>query len=406
MSSIDTFQPHVAPQPEKALLADPGKAPRPTSQMIVDVARDHGLSPIKQFRQMVTLQRKAGISFREYYSGQHFRSDLTMEQKLQFVGEKGNYKLNLRLSPPGLGDKRSLIRDKVLYTTMLKGMGLPTTETQAVAHPERGFGGIPALRTAAEVARFLKETAVYPLFVKPLEGSKSVGSALITSCDTVKGLIEMGNGRSFDVDAFAEEVITDYPDGFAFQNAVVQHKDMRDVTGPAVGTLRLVTVIEDGAPRVLYAVWKIPSPKAMSDNFWQTGSMLGAVDHITGKVQHAISGTGLDRQILQQHPVSGKTFAGFQIPDWDKLCDLAKEGHALFPEHGVFGWDIAVSEDGPLIIECNSNPFQMLYQLTYDRGILNEEFSPVFDKVAARTADLVQSRMATAKAKRKEKLRA
>ena len=141
------------------------------------------------------------------------RTDLTAEEKLQFVGKKGSYQLNLHLSPAKLGDKRSFILDNVLYTTMLKGMNLPKTETQAVAHSERGFGGINTLRAPSDVSRFLKPEAIYPVFAKPLEGSKYAGSALLTGIDAAKGLIEMGNGKSFDVevDAFAHEVIADYP---------------------------------------------------------------------------------------------------------------------------------------------------------------------------------------------------
>lgn len=398
MSSIDASQTHT----QKALLAAPMKAPLPASQMIVEVARQFGVSPIKQMREMFRLDRKAGISVREYYAAQHYRTDLTADEKQQFVGEKGSYRLNLRLSPAKLGDKRSFIRDKVLYTTMLKGMDLPTTQMQAVAHRERGFGRINTLRTAADVAGYLRDEAIYPVFAKPLEGSKSVGSALLTGIDAAKGLIEMGNGRAFDIDAFAAEVISDYPEGFAFQSAVQQHPAVTALAGQSVGTMRVVTVIDEGAPRVLYAVWKIPSPSAMSDNFWQSGSMLGAVDHETGVVKHAITGAGLERQILEQHPVSGKSFAGFQVPHWDQITQVAREGHALFPEFGVFGWDIAVGVDGPVIIECNANPFHTLYQLAHDRGINNPDFAPVFDRVEARTQAILVERVKQTKAALKQ----
>ena len=398
MSSIDASQAHS----QKALLAAPEKSAMPASKMIVEVTRQFGVSPIKQMREMFKLDRKAGISFGEYYAAQHYRTDLTAKEKMQFVGEKGSYQLNLRLSPAKLGDKRSFIRDKVLYTTMLKGMDLPTTETQAVAHCERGFGAINTLRTSADVARFLTSEAVYPVFAKPLEGSKSVGSALLTGFNAEKGLIEMGNGKAFDIDAFAEEVVNDYPEGFTFQSAVQQHKAVSALAGQAVGTMRIVTVIENSVPRVLYAVWKIPSPKAMSDNFWQSGSMLGAVDAENGKVSHAITGAGLDRAIIEQHPVSGKSFAGFQVPHWDKVKEVAQQGHSLFPEFGVFGWDIAIGEDGPVIIECNANPFHTLYQLPHDRGINNADFAPVFDRVEARTQAILKTRTEQMKKIRKE----
>lgn len=129
-----------------------------------------------------------------------------------------------------------------------------------------------------------------------------------------------------------------------------QHKAVSASAGQAVGTIRVVTVIEEGAPRVLYAVWKIPSPKAMLDNFWQSVSMLGAVDAEIDKVSNAITGAGLDRQIFEQHPISGKSFAGFQVPHWDRVKEVANQGHSLFPEFGIFGWDIAVGENGSVII--------------------------------------------------------
>ena len=267
MSSVDVSQ----TVPQKALLAAPEKPPAPVSKMIVEVARETGVSPFKQMREMFKLQRKAGISFGEYYAAQHYRTDLSPEEKLQFVGEIGSYKLNLRLSPAKLGDKRAFIRDKVLYTTMLRGMD-------------------------------------------------------------------------------------------------------------------------------------VPSPKAMSDNFWQSGSMLGAVDAETGQVSHAITGAGMDRTILEQHPVSGKSFAGFQVPAWDDVKKIACQGHSMFPEYGVFGWDIAVTDDGPLIIECNANPFHTLYQLAHDRGINNPEFVPIFEKVEARTQKILQERTAQYKKLRKEQL--
>ena len=53
-----------------------------------------------------------------------------------------------------------------------------------------------------------------------------------------------------------------------------------------------------------------------------------------------------------------------------------------------------MTPDGPAIIECNDNPFHMLYQLAYGRGIRNPEFTPVFERVAARSKALMAERKA------------
>ena len=41
--------------------------------------------------------------------------------------------------------------------------------------------------------------------------------------------------------AFAQEVFQDYPEGFLFQDAIVQHEDMTAMTGGTTGTIRVVT---------------------------------------------------------------------------------------------------------------------------------------------------------------------
>jgi len=68
------------------------------------------------------------------------------------------------------------------------------------------------------------------------------------------------------------------------------------------------------------------------------------------------------------HPVSGKSIVGFTIPNWEAAKELAVKGHAMMPEMGVFGWDIGMAQDGPLVIEANVNPYHPIYQLAKRRS--------------------------------------
>jgi hypothetical protein len=355
----------------------------------VDVAKTYGVSPFAQFGQMIRLwMGQNRLRFHEYYGNGLYSKDLAAEEKRQFVGLQGSFLLNNRLSPPRVTDLRPFVRDKVFYGAMLDNLGFPTPRIQAAASRGRGYGKIPALRAIEDVEAFLLNEARYPLFVKPEQGSGSVGSALVVECDKATREIVLSNGTRIDLRAFASETLVEQAEGYLFQDAIVQHQALSDVAGRAVGTIRVVTVMASETPEVLYTLWKVPSPKAMSDNYWQEGSMIAEIDQASGIIQQCRRGAGPAQEVIDAHPVSNARFGGMQIPHWDEVLRLTCEAHGLTPQFGVFGWDIAITQDGPVIIECNANPHHMLYQLATGRGILNKDFAPTLKRVEERSAKL------------------
>ena len=227
------------------------------------------------------------------------------------------------------------------------------------------------------------------MFGKPVSGSKSVGSALLKEFDPETSIVTLANGQTANIHKLAEEIVRDYPRGFVFQTAVAQDPEISAVIGDALGCVRVVTIMDEGGPRVLYALWKIPAPAAMSDNFWQKGSMLAEIDHETGVIKQVRRGVGLSAEVIETHPVSGKPLAGYQIPGWTELTDLATAAHRISPENGVLGWDIGLGQDGPTVIECNSNPFHTLYQIATGRGIKNPDFAPAFERIFERNEKIM-----------------
>lgn len=293
------------------------------------------------------------------------------------------------MSPRKLSTLRPFLRDKVLYGTMMTALGFRLPHTQAVVSLERGYGDLPCLKAPGEIAHFLLETADYPLFVKPEDGSGSVGSALIVEVDRDARELLLLNGKRIAVGTFAQEVLRDYGEGFLIQSALAQHPDLSAITGDAVGTIRVVTVEDGTGAQPLYALWKIPSPSAMSDNSWQDGSMLAEIDAASGRVLQCRRGSGPRQEMLETHPASGRPIRDLRLPHWEAVIRSAIEGHKVVPRFGVLGWDIAITGDGPVIVECNANPHHMLYQLATGRAIRNAEFNPVFDRIEARAKAMI-----------------
>lgn len=109
-----------------------------------------------------------------------------------------------------------------------------------------------------------------------------------------------------------------------------------------------------------------------------SGGLFAPIDLETGIISHP----GYDKKhVLHKcHPVSGIPIAGFQIPFWKEVKKLARSLAVEVPQMRYIGWDIAVTETGPLMIEGNNHPGYDILQMpphTPDRiGML-----PVFERL-------------------------
>ena len=54
------------------------------------------------------------------------------------------------------------------------------------------------------------------------------------------------------------------------------------------------------------------------------------------------------------HPVNGAMVAGRIVPFWHELAQLATRAHSMVPERVIVGWDIALTTEGPVVLEGNS----------------------------------------------------
>lgn len=363
----------------------------PAAETMVAVARKYGLGPFKQMREMYALRYGPGkLAFHEYFSSGAYNPKLALAQKQAFLGKSKSQEINLAASPFRLTGARAVLRDKVMFSALIDRLGFPTTRTQAVVHAERGLGDLPVLRNIEDVATFLREGARYPLFAKPCDGSKATEPALIVA----RGgeLLRLGNGRAVDLEGFAKTLVDDCPAGFIFQDAIEQHAYLAAMTGQTVGALRIVTIRDRTGVRPLYTFWKVPSPRAMSDSCLQSGSMVALVDDETGRVKRCKMGTGLSAEWIKTHPVSGLSFEGYEFPHWPALKKAVCDGHALFPEFGLLGWDVAVGPDGPVLIKCNANPDHVLWQLASGKGFLNKSLLSKLALANARSEEMLRER--------------
>jgi len=175
------------------------------------------------------------------------------------------------------------------------------------------------------------------------------------------------------VDALAE-ISTQGP--VILQRAVRNHAALREIAGGALATLRVVTIQPPGeAPRLLRSVFRIGGAGAEMDNFTQGGMVCG-VDLETGRLSRAVGMTERDfrTHVHDVRPDTGAPITGTSVVLYREAFDLAVRAHAALGEFPCAGWDIAILDDGPVVLEGNWNPGVLLSQLPHDTPLGDTDY--------------------------------
>lgn len=149
------------------------------------------------------------------------------------------------------------------------------------------------------------------------------------------------------------------------EELVIQHPDMNKLCEKSVNTMRVMTFNDHGKPEILWMGLRVGNGINSIDNFHAQGMIMG-IDMQTGKVKG--NGTDKDNKVFTHHPVTGTQFDGFQIPCFQQVKELVLKASLESDKILVVGWDVAVSENGPVIIEGNRRPGMDIVQVTDGRG--------------------------------------
>ncbi len=153
-----------------------------------------------------------------------------------------------------------------------------------------------------------------------------------------------------------------YPDGnidnrYYLEQVIVQSKEMAALNPSSVNTIRVMTCNIEDDPQIFFCSVRVGNNGAVVDNF-HSGGMSAVVDNDTG----VVTGPAMDKAMnrFERHPSTGVVFKGFQIPRWEEVKAMVYDACRMHPEMTVIGWDVAITEEGPLLIEGREFPRKTL----------------------------------------------
>ena len=155
------------------------------------------------------------------------------------------------------------------------------------------------------------------------------------------------------------------------------HSSLADLTAGALPTARLLTCLDERAnPEVMAAVFRMSIGVNRTVDNIHAGGIACGIELGSGMLGKA-SNLGSDARLgwLSRHPDTGAVIEGRSLPFWPEVKALAVLAHQAFADRIMIGWDLAILEDGPIVIEGNGGPDMDLMQRFMRTGFCRHRFA-------------------------------
>lgn len=355
----------------KATLVAPARAARAALRAVREygaiTAEHSGVSQLRQFAWLWWLNLRHNYNPRDVYRFRLFSRDRAMPIPLFLQWEQAAllYRTVILRTDRAAAE---ILADKRRFASWCAEQGIPTAQNLMEFEDGRITRDFTGDASALHTDLFVKWGTKY--------GGDATERWLYNGNDSY---VDDG-GREWTFAEITESLIERSRQGVVLlQPRLVNHSALRPLSPKALSTIRVMTIRRPReAPRFLAAVLRMGTGDATADNFAQ-GGIASAIDADTGVIGVA---RRIDEQyrthVYQAHPDTGVPFAGYRVPFWSESVRLALDAHARLGQIACVGWDVAVLEDGPVLIEGNWNPCTKLLQVATQVPLLTTEFAGTY----------------------------
>ncbi|MBI2255919.1 MAG: hypothetical protein HYU58_14950 [Proteobacteria bacterium] len=323
---------------------------RVTRKLGPSIKRRTGKSLLRQFTEQMRFMWKFGLAPKTYYQFELFDRALAplAGQYLQRNETKAAaYKIMHR--PTG-----HRLSEKLDFHDRCRELGLPVAPVVFAA-----ADGAPDAQFA-----HLSELPPVDLFIKPRKGSGGRGAV---KWQYAEGIFIHKDGQHMTPGALRQAVVEQSAEtSMLVQKTLTNHPALTDVNCGTLATIRIVTCRnESGAYEVTNAAFRMPRVSGSPVDNFHAGGIASAVDIATGHLGPATDlGLSSTSGWFTTHPITGAAIEGRILPLWPEARALVERAHPHFSDFAVIGWDVAILEDGPCIIEANGAPDLDIIQRT------------------------------------------
>lgn len=287
------------------------------------------------FGDIVGCALKYGISFHEYFYYGFYDKAESLRSEYASMGFM--YKYQKKMNPP---EKRAMLSDKNKFDKAFAEF-----IHRSMMNPISG--------TIEEIAAFIEGREKIVLKSSLGGGGKNVSIVNLKGNEiTAKEIKAEAINNNYDI----------------MEEFVQQHDDLQKLSPNSLNTVRFITQLKtDGTVDVVGASLRMGIMKN-TDNL-SSGGITCKIDIETGQLDSKGYAFDITQPLCDKHPVSGISLIGFQVPHWDEVKAMCIEAASKYSDNKSVGWDVAVKQDGPLLIEGNHDWGARVWQMPAGRGM-------------------------------------
>jgi Sugar-transfer associated ATP-grasp len=272
------------------------------------------------------------------------------------------------------GEHHAVLEDKLCFHERFRGKDFRLP--RLLAHNDGDIFHVGA------TVRHVGDSRAFAALMGELCGCSATGSVFVKPADGKQGYrCHRVDLASAGLDALYAETLERHS---LFEETLAQHPALHAIFPRSVNTVRVVTCSEPGEPpAAIAAILRLGVGQHAVDNVSQGGIFVG-VDLETGRLlpfARKLFKRGGD--VHATHPDTGFRFEGFEVPHFREVLATAENATVQAP-HPLIGWDLAVTETGPVIIEGNTVPGLPIMEAALGRGLMaHPSFRKLWERVAA-----------------------
>lgn len=143
------------------------------------------------------------------------------------------------------------------------------------------------------------------------------------------------------------------------EEVVSNCKSIAKLNPTSLNTMRVVTIRSNDYFKVICACLRIGAIGSSVDNV-SCGGTSARINLDTHKLDSVFFANSYRRVENSQE---GRNEIGFTIPYWDETIHMLKEASKIVPQIHIVGWDIAITDKGPALIEGNESFHTVVMQV-------------------------------------------